>query len=114
MRHGYEDFVRLSFCSDHPMRFRIEQEEELKTVLLNIDPRVAGFAETRFSNINATDSSHMTGDDLTFLKEHVDLEATRQTYVSRDNPAFKPHQAEILVKHFIPLEFITNFEAVFL
>ena len=107
-RHHLEDYVRLSFCMDHPMAFRL-QEGGADLVLLKIKTDVATFKDTLFSDINATDNNHHHGDSFNDLKK-VDIKATKQTYVSKESPIFKKHQAEIMVKTHIPLEYIINLD----
>lgn len=104
-RYNLEDYVRLSFCDDHPMAYRLKQEG-YNLVLLKINVRVAWLQDTLFSDMNATDSAHHHGGTIEDLKL-VDLKATKEHFVSQDSPSFKKHQAEVLVKTFIPLEYIT-------
>lgn len=104
-RHNLEDYVRLSFCEDHPMAYRL-RKEGYNLVLLKIHVRVAWLKDTLFSDINATDNAHTHGGTLDDLKR-IDIEATKQRFVSQESPSFKKHQAEVLVKTFIPLEYIT-------
>lgn len=111
-KFGLEDYVRLSFCVDHPMTYRLDQEG-YQLVLLKIKTDVACLAETRFSNINATDSlPHSYGRSLEDLKK-VNIRATRMNYLRKDSPYFKEHQAEVMVKTFIPIEYIENFEDLY-
>ncbi len=88
------------------MIYRLEQNG-YNIVLLKIDIDVAYFSNTLFSDINATDSNHSHGGTLKYLKR-VNFSATKKSYVSRTDPDFKPHQAEILVKTWIPLKYIKN------
>ena len=105
-RFGLQDYVRLSFCDDHPMAYRLQQQGyDLAYLLIKID--VAALDQTLFSDENATSSSHRHGPSFDDLKR-VDLVATRKQYVSRRDPAFSKHQAEVMVKTFIPLEYIVN------
>ncbi|MDA9992479.1 DarT ssDNA thymidine ADP-ribosyltransferase family protein [Flavobacteriaceae bacterium] len=105
-RYGLQDYVRVSFCTNHPMRYRLEQRER-KLALLEVDIEVAYYENTIFCNINATDASHSKGTELNDL-ERIRFSATKRRFVSRDDLDFKPHQAEVLVKTWIPLEHITN------
>jgi len=105
-RHGLEDYVRLSFCDDHPMVWRLKCAG-YDLVLLKIKVDVAWSKDTLFSDINAADSLHSHGGTFEDLKR-VDLKATRMHYVSKSDPSFKKHQAEVMVKSFIPIEYITN------
>lgn len=108
-RYGLQDFVRVSFCTDHPMQYRLEQRGR-NLALLKVDIEVAYYENTIFCNINATDSSHKRGNHLEDL-EKIRFSATKRNYVSREDPDFKHHQAEVLIKTWIPLEHITNIKA---
>lgn len=105
-RHGLEDYVRLSFCDDHPMTWRLKCTG-YDLVLLKIKVDVAWSKDTLFSDINAADLLHSHGGTFEDL-QRIDLKATRMHYVSRSDPNFKKHQAEIMVKSFIPIEYIIN------
>lgn len=108
-RYGLQDFVRVSLCTDHPMQYRLEQRGR-NLALLKVDIEVAYYENTIFCNINATDSSHKKGNHLEDL-ERIRFSATKRNFVSREDPDFKHHQAEVLVKTWIPLEHITNINA---
>lgn len=108
IRYGLQDYVRLSFCSRHPMIYRLEQEGA-DIVVLRISIDVATFERTLFSNMNATDSGHIHGSTLADLKR-VNFFATQRSYVSRTDPLFKYLQAEVMVKTHVPLRFITNID----
>lgn len=103
-----EDYVRLSFCEDHPMSWRLQQQG-YDLVLLKIKVDAAWIKNTLFSDINAADKNHYHGGKLEDLTK-IDFSATRQHYLRKDSPLFKKHQAEVLVKTFLPLEYITNFD----
>ena len=108
-RYKLEDYVRLSFCTDHPMQYRLELDGCMM-VLLKIKIDVAWFKDTQFSDKNATDSSHKHGGNLDDLRG-VNFAATQRTYISRNDPAaFKLHQAEVMVRTFIPKEYIINLD----
>lgn len=109
-KYGLEDYVRLSFCKDHPMAYRLKQSGS-DIVVLKISRDVALINNTLYSNMNATDNLHSHGGSIEDLKA-VNFEATKMEYVSRDNANFKPHQAEVMVKTFIPKKFILNLDTV--
>lgn len=108
VRYGLQDYVRLSFCRDHPMAYKHKLAGK-NLVLLQIKIDVALWEETLFSNMNATDNEHSHGGSLNDLKR-IDFAAVKKNYVSRDDEDFKYHQAEILVKTAIPKEFIVNLD----
>ena len=109
IRHGLEDYVRLSFCNDHPMAYRLVQEGR-RLVLLRIKVEVAILRNTQFSDINAADSAHSHGPRFSDLKK-VNMDAVKANFVSRGREYFKPHQAEVLVKTHIPLDLIDNLDS---
>ena len=63
-----------------------------------------------FSDINAADSSHRHGGSIEDLKR-VNFNAVKRNYVSRDDVDFKLHQAEVMVKTFIPVRYILNLDS---
>lgn len=109
-RKNLEDYVRLSFCSNHPMRYRLELDG-YNLVLLEVDLCVAFFEHTRFSDINATSNDVSEGPYLLNLM-NVNFEATKRTYLSRDDADFHYHQAEVMVKTWIPIKYITNIDRI--
>ena len=108
MKYNLQDYVRLSFCQDHPMAYRLRMAGE-KIVLLMIDIRAAAFVGTQYSDMNAADSRHHHGPSMSDL-ERVDFNAVKRTYVSSSDPDFKTHQAEVMVKTHIPSEYILNLD----
>ena len=105
-RYGLQDYVRLSFCPDHPMAYKLIQSG-VDVVVLKISIEVATFKTTLFSDMNATDNSHSHGPNLKDLKK-VNFSATQRRFVSKEDPLFKALQAEVMVKTFIPINLITN------
>ena len=110
-RYKLEDYVRLSFCTDHPMVFRLKQNG-YNLVLLKIKIDVAWLRDTLFSDMNATDNMHCHGPNLSDL-QRINIDATKSTFVSNGHPYFKPHQAEVMVKTCVPLEYIINIDDPF-
>ncbi|MBO7478252.1 MAG: DUF4433 domain-containing protein [Salinivirgaceae bacterium] len=108
-KYGLQDYVRLSFCDDHPMQYK-HRQDGVQLILLQIDTEVATWRDTLFSDINATDNDHQCGGTLADLQK-VNFEAVKKHFVSRGDADFKPHQAEILVKTFIPVNYIKNIDS---
>ncbi len=109
-RDGLQDYVRLTFCTDHPMMYRL-RKQGYNLVLLRIKVDVAWLKDTLFSNMNATDNNSHIGGTIEDLKL-VHFDAAERTYVSRDDPDFKLKQAEVLVKTCIPSRYIENLDNV--
>ena len=49
----------------------------------------------------------LMGGSLLDLKR-VNFDATKRHFVSKNDEDFKPHQAEVMVKTFVPLKYIVN------
>jgi hypothetical protein len=103
---GLHDYVRASFCSNHPMQYRL-QTNGSDLVLLKLDLEVAYFENTLFSNMNATDKMHQIGGEVEDLQK-VRFSATKRKFLNNNDPDFKFHQAEILVKTWIPINHVLN------
>lgn len=108
-RHNSEDFVRVSFTTNHPMMYVAKKQNRIKDpVILKIAPEICFFQETMFSDMNATKSGHKSGpkiEDFRRIKfsivkqlDHFDLSEEETKY----------YQAEVMVKTWIPAEFILN------
>ena len=106
-KYEVADYVHLSFCYDHPMAYRNEKD----MVILYIHPIVCLFKNTLFTNMNATDKNHSIGGSFEDLK-NINLWATGMTYVKSGSLFFKAKQAEVLVKGFVPSQFIVNLNFV--
>ena len=98
-----EDYVRLSFCKRHPL---IEGRTG-NLVLLKFKIDVALFESTLFSDRDAALDEHQHGNRFEDLLK-VRLDATNRTITDSTDPDFAYSQAEIMVKTFIPQEFIVN------
>ncbi|MBR4051573.1 MAG: DUF4433 domain-containing protein [Alistipes sp.] len=101
-----QDYVHLSLCNDHPMMHHVKQRGA-HLVLLKISTHVATFTNTLFADRNATDKNCHIGSTLSDL-ERINFPATQRQFIPREDNDFKFHQAEILVKRFIPIEYILN------
>lgn len=106
MQKGLQDYVRLGIATDHPMMYRLE-ENGYDLVILCIHPIVAMFEDTLFSNINATDSDCIVGGELVNLCS-LSKFAGMKSYVKKSDKFFKPKQGEVLIPHFLPIQFIMN------
>lgn len=108
-RDGLQHYVRVSFTTQHPMMYVAMQDGRLSNpVILEIDPEVVYWKDSKYANMNATKSGAHKGGTLddfkqihfqsVMVRKHFDLPEEEQPYF----------QAEVLVKNFIPLEYIKN------
>lgn len=108
-RDRLQHYVRVSFTPQHPMMYVAMQDGRLSNpVILEIDPEVIFWQDSKYANMNATRSGSNKGstiDDFKMIhfqtvkaRKHFDLPEEEQPYF----------QAEVLVKNFIPLEYIKN------
>ncbi|NCC11091.1 MAG: DUF4433 domain-containing protein [Bacteroidia bacterium] len=108
-RDGLENFVRVSFTREHPMMYVAMADGRISNpVILEIDPEVIFWEQSRYADRNATKNGAQVGDGVDDFKaihfhsvkkrKHFDLDPEEQPFF----------QAEILVKETIPLSAITN------
>ena len=105
------DYVRLSFTTQHPMMYVAMKDGRISNpVILEIDLEVVYWNESIYANLNAASYKAIPniGPNISDFKQihfqslkarkHFDLPEDEQPYF----------QAEVLVKNFIPLEYIKN------
>ena len=108
-KDNLQHYVRVSFTTQHPMMYVAMQDGRLSNpVILEIDPEVIYWNDSKYANVNATRSGARKGGSIDDFKsihfqsvkarKHFDLPEEEQPYF----------QAEVLVKNFIPLEYIKN------
>lgn len=112
LEFGLEDFVRLSFIKDHPMKHVAMNEGRItRPFLLKVSIDVCYFENTRFSDMNAADRRHKDGDSVDFLNS-LRFDLFHKRYFDLIPIEKKQHQAEVLVKTWIPAEYITNINEI--
>lgn len=108
-RDRLQHYVRVSFTTQHPMMYVAMQDGRLSNpVILEIDPEVIYWQDSKYANMNATRSgAHKGGSLEDFRQIHFESIKVRKHFdlPEAEQPYF---QAEILVKNFIPLEYIKN------
>ena len=110
-RGGLQRYVRISFTEQHPMMYVAMNEGRISNpVILEIDPAILYEEGTKFSNMNATrNGAHVGGTLADFKRIHFDAVKARRHFDLDDDE--RPYfQAEVLVKNFIPLKYITNID----
>jgi len=112
-KYGLENYVRTSFCANHPMMHVAKREGRISNpVVLQIDPAVVTLYNTLFTDMNATKNEHRQGGaledleqikfDICLQRDHFNLEINEKPY----------YQAEVMVKKFIPTKYILNLNQV--
>ncbi len=103
----WSDYVRLSFCSHHPMMNRLERNG-YDLVTLKIDSDI--ISETSYiSDINATSNyaDIRRASDIDDLHNFLDFDAINNNgYIKYGTPEYALHQAEVLIKTKVPLKYI--------
>jgi len=103
---GLEDYARLSFCK-RLGKIDERKKEGANLVRLCISIDVAMFEQTLFTDIEATHRGLHVGpryEDLLM----VDIDATQKENILPNDADYLKSQAEVLVKGFVPLKYITN------
>ena len=108
-RDGLQHYVRLCFTKQHPMMYVAMNDGRISNpIILEIDPVVVCWENSKYADRNATKNGANVGESLSDFKrihfqsvkarKHFDLPEEEQMF----------YQAEVLVKNFIPLKCITN------
>ncbi len=109
-RDRLEHYVRLSFAKDHPMQYVAMNDGRISNpVVLEIDLETALWEDSLYSDRNATKTGACVGRTLNNLKAvRFGLFNRMMRYFDMSDEAKTYYQAEVLVKNFIPLKYITN------
>lgn len=109
-RDGLQHYVRLSFAYDHPMKYVAMNEGRISNpVVLEIDLETAFWDGNLYADRNATKNGACVGGTLDDLKAvHFGLFNRMRRYFDMSEEAKMHYQAEVLVRNFIPLKYITN------
>lgn len=109
VRDGLQHYVRVSFVTQHPMMYVAMNEGRIANpVLLEIDPQVIYWKDSTYADRNATKNGARVGSGIDDFKAiHFDaVKVNKHFDLNEDEQKF--YQAEVLVKNFIPLEYIKN------
>ena len=109
VRDNLQNYVRVSFVTSHPMMYAAMNEERISNpVILEIDLEVAYWNGTLYADRNATKTGASVGGTLDDLKRihFQSVKARKHFDLDEDEQQF--YQAEVLVKNFIPLQYIKN------
>ena len=108
-RDGLQHYVRVSFVTQHPMMYVAMNEFRISNpVLLEIDPQVIYWNGSKYADRNATKNGARVGGELEDFKAIHFSAVKAQKHFDLDDDEQKFYQAEVLVKNFIPLEYIRN------
>lgn len=110
--YGTNEYIHLSFVESHPMVYNLTQSGK-HIVIFNITPFVILLKDTIFSDKNATSTSHKQGGDIQDFR-NIDFNAVKKPFAYRNDPCFEKRQAEVMVKDFIPISCIRNFNNIWL
>ena len=107
---GLADYARLSFCPEHPMMFAAQHDGRIvNPVIIKVSTEVCELPGTLFSDVNATANGVMIRGGIEGL-QLIDFNVVTQNYSASFSDDVKAkYQAEVLVKHKIPLEYFVNY-----
>lgn len=114
-----KDFVRVAFNKEHPMLFIAQKDGRIsRPIWLDIDIEVAYFEHTEFSDKNAAAFSSYTPiigketQHLSNIRFDILKKAERVKHYNLLDKEKPYNQAEVLVKTWIPIEYIKNIESI--
>lgn len=113
VRKNLQDYVRLSFTRNHPMMYVAKKEGRITNpVILLIDIKAAFIKDTLFSNKNATiEREHVNiGGTIDDLKQIHFNSVKARTHFDLDDDERSYFQAEVMIRTFLPKEYIVNLD----
>lgn len=106
---GTENYVRLSFCKDHPMKFIAKRDGRInETIELICKPELIYHIGTKFCNMNAAKNIAVISDDIEYFRS-INFNVFKKNYQSLDCQEKSLFQSEILVFEHVPSNLIMNF-----
>ncbi len=109
MRDNLQDYVRVSFVTQHPMMYVAMNDGRISNpVILEIDPEVIYWKGSKYADRNATKNGALVGDGIDDFNRIHFKSVKVSKHFDLDDDEQKFYQAEVLVKNFIPLEYIKN------
>ena len=107
-RKGAENYVRLSFCKNHPMEFVAKKEGRIPNpVKLFCDTELIYHVGTKFCNMNATKNEAIISDSLEYFS-NINFGLFKRSYFDLIQSEKSQYQSEVLVYEHIPSKYILN------
>lgn len=109
-----ENYVRLSFCENHPMLYVAKKDGRISNpVILKCDTEIILYKNTLFSNCNANKTEAIINDSFELFRNlRFDIFDKKYFDVNTDNNLKSSYQAEILIPEHLPIKYILNIENV--
>lgn len=113
-RKNLHNYVRLSFCEHHPMKFiALKDSRILNAITLKCSPELLLHKTTLYSDKNAAKRESIINHNLDFFKS-LNFNLFKMNYldIRQNSELASSYQAEILIPQHIPSSYITNLHAV--
>ena len=108
-QENLQDYVRISICKHHPMMYYAMNDGRITNpVILEIDTDILFQEGNIFSNKNAVKANACKGTNYSYFQNIHFTTALRSSQFDIEEEEKEYYQAEILVKHHIPLHYILN------
>jgi len=107
-RKGAENYVRLSFCKDHPMEHVAKREGRiLNPIKLLFNTELIYHIGTKFCNMNVAKNEAIISDSLEYFT-NINFGVFNQNYFNLNQSQKSQFQSEVLVYEHIPSNYILN------
>ncbi|MCZ2222617.1 MAG: DUF4433 domain-containing protein [Chitinophagales bacterium] len=113
-RKNLENFVRLSFCENHPMLFVAKNDGRISNpIILKCDTEIILYKNTLFSNCNANKTEAIINESFELFRNlRFDIFKKKYFDINKDNTLKSYYQAEVLVAEHLPIKYILNINDV--
>lgn len=107
-RKGTENYVRLSFCKNHPMEYVAKKESRIiNSVKLLCDTDLIYHVGTKYCNMNATKNEAIISDSIEYFK-NINFGVCKRNYFDLTPIEKSQYQSEVLVFEHVPMKYIYN------
>jgi hypothetical protein len=109
-RKGAENYVRFSFCKNHPMEYVAKRDRRIiNPVKLLCDTELIYHIGTKFCNMNATKNEAIISDTLEYF-QNIDFGICDKNYLRLNQSEKSKYQSEVLVYEHVPIKYILNID----
>ncbi|MCC7454968.1 MAG: DUF4433 domain-containing protein [Crocinitomix sp.] len=107
-RKGVENYVRLSFCKNHPMEYVAKKEGRIKnSVKLLCDTELIYHVGTKYCNMNATKNEAIISDNIEYF-QNINFGVCKRNYLDLTPIEKSQYQSEVLAYEHVPMKYIHN------
>lgn len=110
IRKGAENYVRLSFCKDHPMEYIAKKDGRIdRSIKLLCSTELIYHIGTKYCNMNAAKNEAVISDSFEYFC-NINFAVCKRNYFELNQVEKSQYQSEVLVYEHVPTKYILNLD----